>query len=424
MNIQSKFWMNDPSNLFKSFKLIPDKNDHLEDNLNTIMRLAIFGSLAIAVVKPILGLIVLIIVAAITASSYSESIQWVETFENFDDVQEFSKEFIPSSNPSSNPCKSATYSSAHDSLCNDGVSWYSSSNELLHGPVNPKTLVAPIVPAPSHDLNSWKSNNFVVHSGINSKTVNDVYRSGYPTEFIDLKENFVDDKHDDHKHDEYKNKDYWYFRKDENEQSHNENKHEQVGIQGLPDLKSFLFETPQHDNLLTQTLQPGFFQKSYIGEPIQSNIGISHVPEFGPVGVHERMNSKTKSNNVKFTQYPEPFFQKNNQRPNIVSVERDNVYDPRLYGYGTSYRSYIDTMGRPQYFYKDIDSINMQPFVRNKTDVFPWASENISNYQQLANDSFTDATIQFRTEMQESLMRKRNSELWQQRKYPITTMRR
>jgi hypothetical protein len=39
----------------------------------------------------------------------------------------------------------------------------------------------------------------------------------------------------------------------------------------------------------------------------------------------------------------------------------------------------------------------------------------------LANDAFLQGSIQFRTELQERLMRKRNSEMWQLRKAPVST---
>ena len=41
--------------------------------------------------------------------------------------------------------------------------------------------------------------------------------------------------------------------------------------------------------------------------------------------------------------------------------------------------------------------------------------------REMANDAFMNNTVQFRTDMMERLMRKRNAELWQQRKMPINT---
>jgi hypothetical protein len=45
---------------------------------------------------------------------------------------------------------------------------------------------------------------------------------------------------------------------------------------------------------------------------------------------------------------------------------------------------------------------------------------NNSNIRALANQKFLDDALVFRTGMQERLMRKRNSEMWQLRKNPIS----
>ena len=45
--------------------------------------------------------------------------------------------------------------------------------------------------------------------------------------------------------------------------------------------------------------------------------------------------------------------------------------------------------------------------------------DNNSTIRALANQKFVDDAITFRTGMQERLMRKHNSNAWQQRKYPI-----
>jgi hypothetical protein len=55
-----------------------------------------------------------------------------------------------------------------------------STNEALHGPANPKTLVAPLVIAPSHAWDYW-SEDFIVPSNINNETHEELYQSGYLT---------------------------------------------------------------------------------------------------------------------------------------------------------------------------------------------------------------------------------------------------
>ena len=44
-----------------------------------------------------------------------------------------------------------------------------------------------------------------------------------------------------------------------------------------------------------------------------------------------------------------------------------------------------------------------------------------NNIRSLAQDTFLRSSLQQRTELQERLMRKRNNELWESRKYPIRT---
>lgn len=189
------------------------------------------------------------------------------------------------------------------------------------------------------------------------------------------------------------------------------------------------FESPRRDNIITQTLQPGVFQKSHIGEPIQSNIGISYTQQWGPTEVQEtddmiKYTMRDPSNTIITPQIKEE----------PIGQDHTNVYDPRFTGYGTSYRSYIDKLtGRPRFFYDDVDAITMPNYVtRSKVDVFPWANTygpdkamSVSDgdeYRQLANNAFTDSVLTFRTELQERLMRKRNAELWQRRVAPISTM--
>jgi hypothetical protein len=72
--------------------------------------------------------------------------------------------------------------------------------------------------------------------------------------------------------------------------------------------------------------------------------------------------------------------------------------------------------------------------VRSEIDTLPFAdhygeiekgdefgNKYNSRIRDLANDAFTRSAIQFRTDMSERLMRKRNSEMWQQRQAPIST---
>jgi hypothetical protein len=120
----------------------------------------------------------------------------------------------------------------------------------------------------------------------------------------------------------------------------------------------------------------------------------------------------------------------------IEAVNMSNVYDPRHTGYGTSYRSFTERMtGQTRFLYDDINAVRMPNYItRNKIDFTPFgdsygpipAGNSDGNrfnadIHALANDAFTRSTIQQRTDIQERLMRKNNSQQWQRRMFPIQT---
>ena len=275
-------------------------------------------------------------------------------------------------------------------FCNDDVPIvpndpnYISLNQKLAGPANPKTLIPPIIAPPSHDLNIWKENGLVKHSAINDQTNFDLYRSGYTVNTLTPSRCTTGNY--------------------------------------LP-----VHEESYKDRLLTQTIQPGVYQKSYVGEPINNNIGITYTQPFVPTVVDETPTS------IKFTQYnPDDI----RRIPSYIASEipsqtQNNVYDPRFTGYGTSYRGYTDDFtGQAKFFYKDVDSVIRPNYiVRSNVDAFPWADHYGPDKQNcaadevrtLANNAFHDSALKFRTELQERLMRKRNAEMWQRRAFPKST---
>lgn len=297
-----------------------------------------------------------------------------------------------------------------DEILDFGSNFFS-YNQSLAGTQNPKTLIPPIIPAPSHDIDVWKTNDFVIHSHINGKSNFDNFSSGYS---FPLKcEKCL-----------YRPCQCTYnfsttiLNMDTNEKCNT--------CLNSPCSCENLYEMFNEDNLHTETLQPGVFQKTMINEPIQSNIGISYVPQFGPTTIEE------SNDYIKFTEH-EPTTLILNPNYNLYENEQtlNNIYDPRFTGYGPNYRGYIDQLtGQPRFFYDDINSITMPNYItRSNVDIFPWANSygsetNTSNYKQLANDAFVNSTIMFRTELQERLMRKQNAIAVLRRKAPISTQQR
>ena len=196
--------------------------------------------------------------------------------------------------------------------------------------------------------------------------------------------------------------------------------------QGLKDYNKDLF---------TQIIQPGVYTVNQVNEPINSNIGISFEQQFEPLTYNV-----DEFGTVNFTQHDprDPNFK---EKDNILKYDDNeviepitpyNVYDPRFSGYGTSYRSYTDdNLGQVKFFYDDINSVRMPNYiVRSKIDFADFADTygpmenskgNIDNtaIRALANQKFLDDSLQFRTGMQERLMRKVNTDAWQQRYKPI-----
>ena len=639
-----KFWMYDVTQLFRSYELLPSPEDSLSAKLNTITRLALIVCIVIAAYKPVLAFSTLILVMVITMSVYSGAVAdpTIEGFEpgpvdgikratnlyggsngltvlhdapnaygagaqrnpstgcgSNQQLYEFMREYNSTRYPDLNK---VGFSTTQKRFCNDAVpleygpDHVSPNQELVGGP-NPKTKVSPLVAAPSHDLDSWRNNDFVVHSQINKETNFDAEKSGYncgilPTkcedcmyvpcqckvlqgqrrgmmnsagpndgqsldqplpevtlneeEMVDVNGDVVEGFREDNGHigarrsqstigpqggayggrragghtrtrtvinsrrgegrgtnrpsragrpggpggrpgggpggrpgmdreqrrqiirdlinklgDNEPKKHKPYIRRyvkdvfldrrlgDVNDVEIDEIIEEiaarfvmtprQEEESEAPDIAP-CFESPRRDNIITQTLQPGVFQKSHIGEPIQSNIGISYTQEWGPTEVQETNNM------IKYTMRdPKNTIITPQIKEEVIGQDHANVYDPRFTGYGTSYRSYTDQLtGRPKFFYDDVDAITMPNYVtRSKVDVFPWANtygpdkmmsqdgftagraslgSEGDEYRQLANNAFTDSALTFRTELQERLMRKRNAELWQRRVAPISTM--
>jgi len=640
MASNEKFWMYDVTQLFRSYELLPSPEDSLSAKLNTITRLALIVCIVIAAYKPVLAFSTLILVMVVTMSVYSGAVAdpTIEGFEpgiiegltpatfgrwaglrpadpstggSNQQLYEFMREYNSIRHPDLNK---VGFPTTQKRFCNDavpleyGLAHISPNQELVGGP-NPKTKIPPLVAAPSHDLDSWRNNDFVVHSQINKETNFDSDKAGYncgilPTKCEDCMyvpcqckvlrgqrlratpagdlterssacgvrateggaeprkpagdrrslaarslaakggmtmqdipedlgplpevtisneieedpminrngdviEGFREDLHMDtqrspgsrgrrrrgerhpdvvtnrppgsgrpegrgrrrpgggrpggippgffaHRRqiihdlinnlgDNEPNKHKPYIRKyvrdvlfdrelgevsdleideiiGEIDKSLHPKKNDSSDIAPC-------FESPRRDNIITQTLQPGVFQKSHIGEPIQSNIGISYTQEWGPTEVQETNDM------IKYTMRdPKNAIITPQIKEEVIGQDHANVYDPRFTGYGTSYRVYTDRLtGRSKFFYDDVEAITMPNYVtRSKVDVFPWANtygpdtmmsqSEGDEYRQLANNAFTDSALTFRTEMQERLMRKRNAELWQRRVAPISTM--
>lgn len=194
-----------------------------------------------------------------------------------------------------------------------------------------------------------------------------------------------------------------------------------------PELKTY------NENLFTSIITPGMYTHTQVNEPINSNIGISFQQQFEPVTTYR------DDKGLQYVQHDPRMYVPEQPAPSsgpcLTDAARyDNVYDPRFYGYGTSYRSYIHPVtGQPRFMYDDINSIRMPNYLtRNKLDHLPYGdtygpiqdgseSGNVHNphIRTLAQDSWMRDSIQFREDLMERRMRKVNAEAWQRKQAPF-----
>lgn len=308
-------------------------------------------------------------------------------------------------------------------------------NQSLVGCANPKTLIAPIIAPPLAALEIWKNDGNYKTSKINET------RNTYP------KESGYEVDQGAYCKTNYKTPQPYYCAQKKNKPATSYNKINEKQPNVLPPKqgvsvpppaaaveafqfpyeinapkqemnnsdnlfhKGFknnpMFYGKYNENVFTQTISPGEYKINTRNEPINSNMGITLAEQ------NEEPNYEMI----------EPF----------ENVNTSNVYDPRFYGYGTSYRGYVDkTVGQPRFYYDDVDAIRMPNYItRNKIDVMPFGdaygpdndggNKYHSNITALADQHYLDSSLQFRTEMQDRLMRKINSNQWQQRMFPINT---
>jgi hypothetical protein len=183
-------------------------------------------------------------------------------------------------------------------------------------------------------------------------------------------------------------------------------------------------------NTFTSIVSPGVFQSNQVIEPINSLMGISFTQQIPPTTI----NSTDKG--LLYQQHDPNMYEPPAEAPKTQTANNSTVTDPRFTGYGASDRHYTcPVTGMTKFFYKDVDAIRMPGYIsRSKIDANNWAQgygpvpegkehgdPQTANIREMANNAFRDATLTFRTEMMQSLMRKRNAELYQQKLMPIQT---
>ena len=175
--------------------------------------------------------------------------------------------------------------------------------------------------------------------------------------------------------------------------------------------------TQYNDNLFKNVMQPNVYVETNTIEPLNSNIGISQATQFDPT---------VRTSNHDITTYKKGYPVYNCA---IDGPNESNIYDPRFTGYGTNYRTYIDNMtGQPRFYYDDVMIHRQNNYLtRNKLDFTSFGShinqaeQKYSNMdiRQMAHQDFDNNTINHRSDLQSSLMRKINANSWQRKHAPI-----
>ena len=489
-NHENLFWLENVGNLFSSGSLIPRSMDSFEEQMNSISRLvfviflfltSFYSSRSIFIITSVL---LMIVICSYYCGKIFTPYHLKEPYGNVQSLHEPIPK-VPTYTATNNLVITPTYnqvgmnrtklpdtgkvqvnpnydnyqlidgriSSTYQYQDNPLQNTFG-DNQSLVGKPNPKTMVQPIIPSPAFASEVWQPNDFVVPMAINDQKRQELYTNGYianvdtiltnsnarnyvspskkkiglPIENYESSRTSIKDINLNH----LSNNSYHTVEDDMidfgcgyqplNLESNLPSNYIPSKCQVEPNMKEY------NDNLFEIPLQPGVYTKSQVNQPdaSMSNLGISYTQPFLPTSFEKKKGYQT------FLEH-DPY-QLNKTKENYASSKepmRRDIYDPRLTGYGTQYRSYIDPMtGQPRYYYRDIDQQNQNGYVtRNKID-FAQFGTTTGSYpsdkpleggalHEYANSSYTDSQIGFRTELQQRLMRKNNSRQWQQRIAPI-----
>lgn len=316
-----------------------------------------------------------------------------------------------------------------------------SINQQLVGQPNPRTLVQPIIPSPIYNFETWLPNDFVIPTGINDQKRQELYQNGYVS---------MPCKNSTPEIIEHYSNEYPVRNPTNYNQSNYDIKGPTIDIACGYSPSNLTYDLPinykasscqktsdmkeYNRNLFSIPIQPNVYTYSEVNQPYasMSNLGISETNPFPPVIPSYQSNT----NQLNFQEYApsqvEPVQNAPYQSQHFGRPLRNEIYDPRLTGYGTSYRSYIEPMtGQPRFYYDDIDQQTQPNFItRNNLDIYGFAPQvgtlkqpvlEGSQLRDIANENYTNNTLLFRTELQQRLLHKNNAREWQQRQAPIRT---
>lgn len=464
--IKSTIWAENIKEIFFfNLGIVPTSGHTTIENINALTRLTLLACIIIGFFKPVLAVSTFLIISVILLAIYYGCSSSKEGYNDDGDNIGLAGDLFKYSH---------TFPITKTRFCNDVQPLrydeeFFSKNQMLVGGPNPKTFIPPIIAPPSHELSEWKTTDLTINSAINDSTNYDVSAAGYIGDYFDFDKDYfgyasrikIDpnpppicsecllapcrcSNNPPTRSDQLRTSTIQprvYERSDFSEPINS-----LIGISQQKQFDPTRITFTKNDGIMYSAIQSPFpYHKDEEIDEYSSRYYFDEIED----DRHRNNNRHHKSKNrptVKenFEYLPDITFSSfdsssssTTSMMNNLQTESD-VYDPRFTGYGPTDRGYLDPMnGNPKFFYDDINAVIMPNFIcRNKVDIYPWASQYGSGingslsygigtgdgYKRLAENAFADATIKFRTEMQERLMRKRNAEMWQRRMAPIHTM--
>jgi len=211
------------------------------------------------------------------------------------------------------------------------------------------------------------------------------------------------------------------------------------------------FKQPEA-NIFLQNIQPNEYSFSMEKTPINSNLGITYMPQIPPI-----FSDQVYTQNGKYpiyTRIDPQLIRESGPASNLTdqprreawsakysdwevpgSTDYNDIYSPDFSGYSTGlFNSYSDVnSGNTSYYVSDYDSYRYPNFiVRSNVDFIDYTDpqgktspqyeriSNLNQYRPIAESEFVADTSFFRDSIMESNMRKMNSENWQARQAPLS----
>jgi hypothetical protein len=205
--------------------------------------------------------------------------------------------------------------------------------------------------------------------------------------------------------------------------------------------------------LFLQDIQPKMYSYSVEQTPINANVGVTYMPQRPPRTVDQVIDADNKmsfplynridpqlireqgtagqlANNPSRSPYSARY---SDWEPPAGTIDFEDIYDPRFNSYGDPYRSYSDVnLGQVQYYYSDIDAYRQPNFItRSNVDFIDYRdpmgkikpyynrTASVDDVRASVENQYEADTLFHRQDMMESLMAKRNAEMWQLREAPI-----